>query len=173
MLSERMLEELNKQLNYEIYSAYLYVAMENYFQERNLEGFANFFKVQMKEELSHARIFYEYIYRMGGKVTLYPIEKPEENFGSILDVFKKALEHEKTVTQRIHKLVDLAIEERDHATNAFLQWFVNEQVEEEESFQKIINKLELIGDSMQPIFMLDSELAKRTFVLPAPLAKSE
>jgi ferritin len=147
--------------------------MENYFQERNLEGFANFFKVQMEEELSHARIFYEYIYRVGGKVTLYPIEKPEENFESIIDVFKKALNHEKTVTQRIHKLVDLAIEEKDHATNAFLQWFVEEQIEEEESFQKIINKLELIGDSMQPIFMLDAELAKRTFVLPAPLTKSE
>lgn len=173
MLSNKMLEELNKQLNYEIYSAYLYVAMENYFQEKNLEGFANFFKVQTQEELAHARIFYEYIYRMGGKVTLYPIEKPEENFGSILDLFKKALSHEKTVTERIYKLVDIAIEDKDHATNAFLQWFVNEQVEEEESFQRLVDKLELIGDNIQPIFMLDAELAQRTFVLPAPLAQGQ
>jgi len=171
MLSKKMLEGLNKQLNYEIYSAYLYVAMENYFQEKNLEGFANFFKVQMEEELSHARIFYEYIYRMNGKVELYEIKKPEDNFESIKDVFKKALSHEKTVTKRIYELVDIAIEEKDHGTNAFLQWFINEQVEEEENFQKLLDKLELIGDNIQPIFMIDAELAQRTFVLPAPLAK--
>ncbi|MDI6604236.1 MAG: ferritin [Thermoanaerobacteraceae bacterium] len=173
MLSNKMLDALDKQINYEIFSAYLYVSMENYFQEKNLEGFANFFKVQIQEELAHARIFYEYIYRMGGQVVLYPINKPEVSFDSSLDLFEKALKHEKSVTERIYKLVDIAIDDKDHATNSFLQWFVNEQVEEEENFKRLVDKLGFIGDKVQPMFMLNAELAQRVFVLPSPLAQGQ
>ena len=173
MFSDKMLVELNRQINYELYSAYLYMAMENYFQEKNLGGFANFFKVQTEEERAHTRIFYEFIYRKNGKVTLDTIGKPETQFDGILDVFKKALEHEKFVTGRINELMDIAIGDRDHATNSFLQWFVDEQVEEEETFQGLVDKLELIGDNVQALLMLDSELAQRTFVVPSPLTQGQ
>lgn len=171
MFSEKMLKELNEQVNYELYSAYLYMAMETYFQDKNLSGFANFFKVQTEEETAHARIFFEFIHRKGGKVVLEAIEKPEAEFSSVLDVFKQALEHEKFVTSKIHNLVDTAMEQKDHATYSFLQWFVDEQVEEEDSFQGIVDKLELIGDNVQALLMLDAELAQRTFVVPAPLTQ--
>jgi ferritin len=172
MLSQKMLEELNRQMNYELYSAYLYTAMEVFCQEKALDGFANFFKVQTEEEMAHARIFFNFIGRKNGKITLHPIEKPENDFINILDMFKKALAHENFVTSRINKLMDIALEEKDHATKSFLQWFVDEQVEEEESFQNIVDKLELIGDNVHALLMLNSELAQRTFTPPAPLAQN-
>jgi len=168
-----MLRELNEQVNYELYSAYLYMAMETYFQEKNLAGFAHFFKLQTDEERAHARIFFEFIYRKNGTVSLDAIAKPEANFDSILDVMKQGLEHEKFVTSKIHNLVDTAMEQKDHATYSFLQWFVDEQVEEEETFQDIVDKLELIGDNVQALLMLDAELAQRTFTTPAPLTQGE
>ena len=170
MLSERLVSELNRQINYELYSAYLYTAMETYFLDRGLTGFANFFKVQTQEELAHARIFFEYVYRKNGHVTMEAIDKPEADFASILDVFEKAFAHEQFVTSRIYKLVDIAIEEREHATNSFLKWFVDEQVEEEESFQGLVDRLNLMGDKPSNLFMIDVELAQRVFILPAPLA---
>ncbi len=173
MFTENMLAELNKQHNYELYSAYLYMAMEAYFHEKGLSGFANFFKVQTEEERAHARIFYEFIIRKGGSVTLDAIERPEADFESPLGLFKKALAHEEFVTSRINTLVDIAIGDKDHATNSFLQWFVDEQVEEEESFQGIVQKLELIGTDVHALLMLDAELAQRVFVVPGPLAQSE
>lgn len=173
MLSERLVSELNRQINYELYSAYLYTAMEIYFLDRGLGGFANFFKVQTQEELAHARILFEYVYRKNGRVALEAIDKPEADFTGILDVFEKALAHEKFVTGRIYKLVDIAIEEREHATDSFLRWFVDEQVEEEESFQGLVDRLNLMGDKPSNLFMIDAELAKRVFTLPAPLAPTE
>jgi len=172
MLSERLVSELNRQINYELYSAYLYTAMETYFLDRGLTGFANFFKVQTQEELAHARIFFEYVHRKNGHVALEAIGRPETNFASILDVFEKALAHEQSVTSRIYKLVDIAIEEREHATNSFLKWFVDEQVEEEESFQGLVGRLSLMGDKPSNLFMIDAELAQRVFTLPSPLAQS-
>jgi len=166
MLSERLVSELNRQINYELYSAYLYTAMETYFLDRGLTGFANFFKVQTQEELAHARIFFEYVYRKNGHVALEAIDKPEANFASILDVFEKALAHEQFVTSRIYKLVDIAIEEKEHATNSFLKWFVDEQVEEESSADAIRQKLRLIGKSGEALLLLDKELAARVFVNP-------
>lgn len=173
MFSENMLAELNKQYNYELYSGYLYMAMEAYFHGKGLSGFANFFKVQTEEEWAHARIFYEFIIRKGGTITLDSIEKPEADFDSPLDLFKKALAHEEFVTSRINKLVDIALEDKDHATNSFLQWFVDEQVEEEENFQGIVQKLELIGNDVHALLMLDAELGQRVFTVPAPLAQAQ
>ncbi len=170
MLSERLMSELNRQINYELYSAYLYTAMETYFLDRGLEGFANFFKVQTMEELAHARILFQYVYRKNGHVALETIDKPEAGFASIIDVFEKALAHEKFVTSRIYMLVDIALEEREHATSSFLKWFVDEQVEEEESFQGLVDRLNLMGDKPSNLFMIDAELGQRAFTLPAPLA---
>ncbi|NLE95490.1 MAG: ferritin [Dehalococcoidia bacterium] len=170
MLSAKLLGELNLQINYELYSAYLYMAMENFFQEKGLAGFANWLKVQAQEELAHARIFYEFIYRKKGSVTLEAIAKPEASFSSALDVFKKALEHEKFVTSRIDLLMSIANEEKEFATVSFLTWFVDEQVEEEESFGALVDKLELIGDNGPALLVLDAQLATRTYTVPAPLA---
>lgn len=172
MLSERLVSELNRQINYELYSAYLYTAMETYFLDRGLAGFANFFKVQTQEELAHARIFFEYVYRKNGHVALEAIDKPEVSFASILDVFEKALAHEQFVTSRIYELVDIAVEEKEHATNSFLKWFVDEQVEEEESFHGLVNRLNLMGDKPSNLFMIDADLAQRVFTLPVLLAPS-
>lgn len=170
MFSEKLLAELNLQINYELYSAYLYTAMENYFQERGLTGFANWLKVQTQEETAHARIFYEFIYRKKGTVTLDAIAKPEATFASPLDVFKQALEHERFVTGRIDLLMGIAHEEKEFATVSFLKWFVDEQVEEEENFGALVDKLELIGDHGPSLLVLDAELAARTYTVPAPLA---
>ncbi len=170
MLSPKLLGELNLQINYELYSAYLYAAMESYFQERGLSGFANWFKVQAQEEAAHARIFYEFIYRKKGTVTLDAIAKPKASFSSALDVFKQALAHEEFVTGRINLLMGLAHEEKEFASVSFLQWFVDEQVEEEENFGTLAEKLELVGEHGPALLMLDAELATRTYVVPAPLA---
>lgn len=171
MFSEKLLNELNKQVNYELYSAYLYMKMEAFFAEKSLNGFANFFKVQTTEERDHARMFFDFILRKGGKIALDTITKPEADFADILDVFKQALEHEKFVTSRIYELSDIAREEKEHATLSFLQWFVDEQVEEEETFQEIVDKLEFIGDNVHAILMLDAELAQRTYTPPAALTE--
>ena len=144
----------------------MYIAMEAYFAAKNLNGFANFFKVQVEEERAHAKLFFDYINRMNGEVTIDAMDKPNSDFESIIDVFKKALEHEKFVTSRIYLLMDIAVEEKEHATISFLKWFVDEQVEEEESFGNIIKKLEMIGNDANAIYSLDNELAARVFTPP-------
>jgi ferritin len=130
---------------------------------KGLKGFANWFYVQHQEETIHAMKFYNYILDQGADVNLLSIDKPEANFKSTLEIFKKTLEHEQFITESIYGLVDLALEEKDHATNAFLQWFVNEQVEEESSVSEIIDKLKLVDDKGNGIFMIDKELSGRTF----------
>jgi ferritin len=167
MLSEKMSEALNGQLNKEIYSAYLYLSMSAYSTYIGLKGFANWFMVQYQEETVHAMKIYDYINSQGGQVKLLAIAQPPAEFESPLDMFAKTLEHEKFVTKCINDLVDLAIEEKDHATNIFLQWFVTEQIEEEANDNEIISKLKLVGEKGDALLMIDRELAARVFTPPA------
>lgn len=167
MLSERLLNELNKQIKYELYSAHYYLAMAAYCADQDLDGFANFFMVQAEEEKFHAMKFFNFINEMDGRVTMLSLEEPKNDYESVVDVFKSALEHEKFVTGRIYKLMDIATEEKEHATISLLKWFVDEQVEEENSMKAILKKLERLGDNSHGIFMLDQELSQRTFTPPA------
>jgi ferritin len=140
--------------------------MESYFQSISLTGFAAWMRAQVQEEMMHAMKFYDFVNERGGKVTLEAIAKPESVWASPLDAFEAILKHEQHVTSLINDLVDLAIAEKDHATNNFLQWFVSEQVEEEASVGGIVEKLRLIKDNPSGLFMMDNELGKRVFVIP-------
>ena len=168
MLNEKVETALNDQLNAELYSAYLYLSMSAYFQSESLGGFANWMRIQAREELAHAMKFYDFINERGGRVTLKPIEAPPTSWDSVLVAFEAVYEHEQKVTGLINHLVDLTVDERDHATNIFLQWFVSEQVEEEESADGVVRKIKLMGDASGGLFMLDRELGQRTFSPPAP-----
>jgi len=169
MMSERMQEAINKQINAELYSAYLYMSMSAWFESIALPGFANWMHVQAKEETTHAMRFYNHLVERSVRAKLLPIEGPEQEWKSPLDAFEVTLNHEYKVTSLINDLVNLAIEDRDHATNSFLQWFVNEQVEEESNAQAMIDKLKLIGEDKSGLFMVDRELALRVFVPPADM----
>jgi ferritin len=164
MLSKKMEEALNEQINAEFESAYLYLSMATWFEEKNLEGMANWMMIQFKEEQTHALKFYNYVIERGGRVLLKPIKGPKTEWNNTLQVFEETLAHERLVSSLINNLVNIAIEEKDHATNSMLQWFVNEQVEEEAGADRIINQLKLIGDHPQGIFMLDREMSARSFV---------
>jgi len=170
-MQKKMLKTLNGQINAEMYSSYLYLAMEAYFQSVSLKGFAAWMRAQAQEELMHAMKFYDFTNERGGKVTLEAIAKPETAWTSPLAVFEAVLKHEQHVTSLVNDLVDLAISEKDHATNNFLQWFVSEQVEEEASASEIVEKLRLIKDNTSGLFMMDAELGKRVFSMPAPAAR--
>ncbi len=171
MLSEKMQEVLNGQLNAELYSAYLYLSMSAYFQSLDLAGFANWMRVQTQEELVHAMKFHDYINERGGRVLLRSIESPPTEWTSPLAVFEYAYQHEQKVTGLINNLVDLSMEVKDHATTNFLQWFVSEQVEEEASANDVVRKLKLMGEAAGGMFMIDRELAQRVFTAPAAPAK--
>jgi len=171
MLSERMMKSLNKQLNAELYSAYLYLSMAAYFESKNLKGFANWMRVQAQEELTHAMKFFDYINERGGRVYLEAIEKPPTEWKSPLDVFEATYEHEVKVTSMINDLVNMSMEEKDHATYNMLQWFVAEQVEEEASADEIRQQLRMIKEDGRGIMMLDRELKQRTFTPPAQEVK--
>lgn len=162
-LSETMERALNEQINAEMYSAYLYLSMSSHFKGENLDGFAAWFLAQAREEMFHAEKFYHFVHRRGGKVALTAIDAPPAAWNSPLAAFENVLAHEQHVTGLIHKLVDLALNERDHATTGFLQWFVDEQVEEEENASGIVEQLRRVGDSTQGLFMMDRELGTRTF----------
>ncbi len=172
MLSERMLKALNEQLNRELYSAYLYFSMAAYFEDMNLEGFANWMKAQAEEELGHALRFYNYIYDRNGRVELKAVQEPPKEWDSPLAAFEAAYEHEQFITRHIHELAALAEEEKDYSTRAFLEWFINEQVEEEANVKKIVDKLRFAKDSPQVIFMLDQELGQRQPQLPGLLLQA-
>jgi ferritin len=167
MISQKVQDALNDQLNAELYSSYLYMSMSAYFQSLNLSGFANWMRVQVQEELVHATKFYDFLNERGGRVALTAIAGPPIQWNSPLDAFKAALEHEQKVTARINNLVDIASGERDHATHIFLQWFVTEQVEEEDNANSVVQKINLMGEAQGGLFMLDRELALRTFTPPA------
>jgi len=166
MLSQKVQEELNKQLNAELYSSYLYLSMSAYFQSLNLGGFANWMRVQAQEELVHAMKFYDFVNERDGRVTLHPVGGPPSEWASPLAAFEHVYQHEQKVTGLINGLVNLAIGERDHATNIFLQWFVTEQVEEEASANEVVQRLKLLGDDKSGLFMLDRELGQRVFTMP-------
>jgi len=166
MLKEKMLKALNGQINAEMYSSYLYLSMEAYFQSISLGGFAAWMRSQVQEELFHAMKFYDFVCERGGRVTLDTIKKPDARWKSPLTAFKQILKHEQLVTSLINDLVDLAIAEKDHATLNFLQWFVAEQVEEEDSVGEIVDKLKLIKEDTSGLFFLDAELGKRVFTPP-------
>jgi len=166
MIGTKMQKALNGQLNAELYSAYLYLSMAAYFESTNLPGMANWMRVQTQEEQFHAMKIYNHILERGGKVTLDAIEAPPSEWDCPLSVFKSGLKHEQKVTGLINDLVYLARDEKDNASEIFLQWFVNEQVEEEDNAGTIVGQLELIKDSPQALFMMDKDLAQRIFTPP-------
>lgn len=161
MISQKMEEAINKQINEEIYSAYLYLSMAGYFAEQNLMGFQNWLFVQYHEELSHAEKFYRYLIERGGKVKLTVIKEPPDTWKGPREAFEAVLNHERHITGKINELVELAEAEKDRATFAMLQWFVNEQVEEEANPQEILARLEMVGEHKQGLLMIDRELAQR------------
>jgi len=173
MLSEKMLKALNQQINAELYSSYLYLSMSAYFQSTNLGGFANWMRVQTQEELTHAMKIYDYVNERGNRVVLKQVEEPPSEWSSPLAAFQQPYQHEQKVTGMINKLVNLAVEEGDHATNILLQWFVSEQLEEEASTDEIVQKLKLMGDAGGEMFMIDRELGQRIFTPPATVANAE
>jgi ferritin len=164
MLTEKLESALNKQINDEFFSAYLYLSMSSFFETMNLKGFGNWTFVQYQEEMTHALKIYNYVIERGGRVILEKIEQPESEWKDPLEVMNAVYEHEQKVTGLINNLVNISIEEKDHATNNFLQWFVAEQVEEESNVDEIVSELKFIGDNKQAIMMLDRELRQRVFV---------
>ncbi|MCX7841793.1 MAG: ferritin [Clostridia bacterium] len=167
MISDKLQEKLNEQVQKEFFSAYLYLSIEAYFASVNLNGFANWFHVQAQEERDHAMMIFNYINRVGGRVILRQIDAPRTDFKSVEEALKLTLEHEQFVTKSIYSIVDVALEERDHKTNSFLQWFVNEQVEEEGNADNNIKRYELVKGDGRGILMLDAELAQRVYAPPA------
>ena len=163
MLSKKMEEALNGQINKEMYSAYLYMSMSAHSTNIGLSGFANWFMIQYKEEMEHAMKIYDYVNDRGGKVSLKVIDEPLSTFKDAMDMFQKTLKHEQFITKSINELVDLAIKENDHATQIFLQWYVTEQIEEEGNDNDIIAKLKFIGENGNGLLMLDKELLARIF----------
>ncbi|MBP1888951.1 ferritin [Clostridium moniliforme] len=164
MLSKNLLESLNKQVNFEFYSSYLYLSMAAYAESVDLSGFANFFRVQAQEELAHAMKFYDYIFQKNGVVTLETIPKPDLTFDNIIDVFQKGYNHEQLVTKKIYELADIASEEREHSTMSLLNWFIDEQVEEENNFNSLLKRIRRSEGNPAAIYMMDDELATRVFV---------
>jgi ferritin len=152
---------INEQINAELYSAYLYLSMASYFESQNLKGFAHWMQVQAKEEMSHAMKMYGFVFERGGKVALKAIEQPPSSWKSALNVFENVYEHEQKVTDLISKLVDVARSENDVASENFLMWFIDEQVEEEAHSSQAVEKLKMIGDARQALYMLDREMGAR------------
>ncbi len=163
-ISKELTEAINDQINFELYSAYIYLAMASWFEEKNLPGMAQWMEYQTDEEYFHAKKFYRHVVERGGRVIMTSIEGPKNEWSSPLDVFQEALHHEELVTSRIYKIGDIADKEGDRAAQSMLRWFYDEQVEEEASVTEIVNHLKMIGDNVQALIMLDQKLGAR----PAP-----
>lgn len=166
MISARLEEAINKQINAEFYSAYLYLSMSAYFEEINLPGFANWMRIQFEEEQFHALMFLDYLAERGGRVKLEAIEQPKQEWQNPIDVFEDTLTHERHVTQLINDIAEVAEQEKDRATRNKLIWFIDEQVEEESAAENILNQLKLIGGEGHGMLMLDREFAARVFNPP-------
>ena len=164
MLKKEVLESINDQINAEYWSAYFYLSMAAYFENRNLPGFANWMKVQYQEEISHVMKFFDYINERGGRVLLKPIDAVKTDWKDEIEIFEDTFEHEQKVTGLINNLVNISFEEKDHATHNMLQWYVSEQVEEESSVDEILQQLKMLKGSNHGLLMLDRELMQRTFV---------
>ena len=166
MIKQILQDAINEQINKEIFSAYYYLSMVAYLESEDLPGFAQFFRIQVEEEKFHAMKLFDYVNERGGKVILKGINNPKTDFESPLQVFELAYKHEQYVTELINNLMDITIKENDHALRSFLQWFIDEQVEEEATMSKYVNQLKRINRNGQGLVMLDRELAQRTFVPP-------
>ena len=164
MISKKLENEINNQINAETWSAYLYLSMAAWFEDKNLIGFANWMRVQYHEEISHALKFFDYINERGGRVILQPIKAVKTDWKDEIEIFKETYEHEKKVTSMINNLVNIAIEEKDHASNNMLQWFVAEQVEEESNADELFQQLKFLKGNPHGLLMLDRELKQRVFI---------
>jgi ferritin len=167
MLTEKMEKMLNEHLNHELYSSYLYLAMAAYCESIDLKGFANWMRIQVQEELGHVTKFYDYILERDSRVLLTAIDGPPTSWDSPVVTFTETLKHEQGVTKRISSIVKAALEENDFATHTFLQWFITEQVEEEASVRDVLQKVKMVGDSGDGLFLIDRELGQRVFTPPA------
>ena len=161
-MNKRVEEAFNEQINEELFSSYVYLAMAAHFETRNLEGFTSWMKLQAQEELQHAMRLFDHINRRGGRVVLKAIGEPPLDFGSPVEVFEKALAHEEHISACIHRLYGIAVEEKDYPAQMELQWFIDEQVEEEENAGRVVDLLKMAGDSQSALLMLDREMAQRT-----------
>ena len=170
MLSSNLYKAINEQINAELWSAYLYLSMSMDCQAKGYNGIANWFYVQFQEEQAHARIFMNYLNSRDAKVELLPIAEVRTSWDSVLDMFKQTLEHEKKVTGLINNIAAIANEDRDYASINRITWFIDEQVEEEESAREMIATFEAVEGNKYGMYMLDKELTARTFVAPSPLA---
>jgi ferritin len=161
MYSKRVMELMNEQIKHELYSAYLYLSMSAYFEGESLPGFAHWMRVQAAEEQEHAMKFYDFIYERGGRVLLQAIDQPPAEFESLREVFKQTLEHEKKVTGLIEAIYAAAVEDKDYASQTFLNWFIDEQVEEEKNATDLLETLRMVGDKGSALIMFDRELGRR------------
>jgi ferritin len=167
MMTPKMKKALNNQLNAELFASYLYLSMCAWFESQGLTGFASWMRVQVQEEMFHAIKIFDYIHERKEMVTLEEVAKPESTWDSPMAAIESAVKHEQKVTGMINDLVNCAIDERDHAANQFLQWYIAEQVEEEANFGAVHDKLRLVGNDSAGLFTLDLEMSKRVFVPPA------
>lgn len=161
MISDKLQDAINEQIKYELYSAYMYLAMSADCSDRNLTGFAHWLRLQAREEVDHAMRFFDFLVERGGRVELHAIDKPPFEFGSPLEIMERSLEHERFVTSRINELYDLANAEQDRPAQVMLQWFVTEQVEEEASIDEIVQRMKMFGADGAALFMLDRDLGSR------------
>lgn len=166
-MDKKLLDIINEQINKELYSEYYYLSMSAYFKNEGLDGFANFFIVQAQEEYFHAMKFFNYVYERGGQVILDEIKKPPAEFKDAADVFKKALEHEQFVTESINSIMDIARDVKDYAAQSFLNWYIDEQVEEEDSMRTLLDKVSMAMNHTNAMFMLDEKLGARSFTPPS------
>lgn len=166
-MNEKVAALLNDQINKEFYSAYLYLDMANFYSRKGLDGFANWYEIQAKEEQDHAMLMYQYLHNNGEKVTFEAIDRPDKTFETLMDPLKVGLEHERYVTSLINTIYEAAQEAKDFRTTQFLDWFIKEQGEEEKNSMDQITRMELFGDDARSLYMLNSELAGRTYSAPS------
>ena len=170
MLSQNLYKAINDQINAELWSAYLYLSMSMDCEAKGYKGIANWFYVQFQEEQAHARIFMNYLNSVDAKVELLPIAEVKTSWDSVLDMFKQTLEHEKKVTGMINNIAFIANEDKDYAAINRINWFIDEQVEEEESAREMITTFEAVEGNKYGMYMIDKELAARTYTAPSPLS---
>jgi len=166
MVNQKIEKIINEQINAEMYSSYLYLAMSSYCANLGLAGFANWLKIQAKEELSHADFMFNYLIERNGRVVLDTIEKPPLDWKNVIDIFEETFKHEQYISSRINNILTVALEENDHATASFFKWFIDEQVEEEATAADVLSKLKLTKAEGAALFFMDQELAKRVYVQP-------
>jgi ferritin len=163
MISTNLQKNINSQINEELYSSYLYLSISAYCSSMNFKGFANWFSVQAQEETDHAMGLYNYLIERGGRVLLMEIAKPPYEFKDICNIFEEALKHEKYITGKIHKLYEVGQSEKDYAFGSFIQWYINEQVEEEANATEIVETIKLVGSKGTSLYLLDKQLAGRVY----------